>query len=636
MSGRGRGAGRSGARSGGRNGGSGAGTARPGGSAPGAPSGGGRRGHGAIRRSQVISTWGPGALLDLPTHSVIMGGLETWPPTTMLEPIDEPRLARKLVAPGQPVPGLFAPPRPPEQSWMPATGVGSWLFPEWFVVREDPTPGRVSRRLVNRRALDDRRRFEGRPVVATRFVGACPKGHIDDIDWYFFVHGAGSTCRRQLWLDELGTGGDLSDLVVRCECTTQRRLIEAQRPELKALGMCRGTRPWLGPNTREAGCTHATRLLNRFAANVFFPQVQSVLSLPDTGTAIERAITPHMAILTVATDATLLGAYRHIPALTADLAPFTDGELLAAIGQARIAGGSPADRPIKLVELDAILDAPGGYGDDLPIDGTFHARRLPRDTWHRDSRYDAIEAVVQVHRLREVTALLGFTRFEAFTADILGEYGSDVERAAIAVTPTWYPAIERRGEGIFLQIRADAIAGWLARPAVATRIDALLAGQAKWRAERNVVHPHPGGPYVFLHTLAHLLISSLAVRCGYPASALHERIYVDVDGDRYGILVYTSTADADGTLGGLVQQAHAIEEHLADALRAGALCSSDPVCAYHDPASSLEQRWLHGAACHGCTLIGETSCEMRNDHLDRALVIPVIGTREASFVPAHA
>ncbi|MEI6357685.1 MAG: hypothetical protein WCP53_11390, partial [Verrucomicrobiota bacterium] len=209
------------------------------------------------RGPEVISTWGPGALLDLPTHSVIMGGLETWPPTSSLEAVDEPRLARKLVPPGQPVPGLFAPPRPPEQSWMPATGVGSWLFPEWFVVREDPTPGRVSRRLVNRRALDDRRRFEGRPVVATRFVGACPKGHIDDIDWYFFVHGAGSTCRRQLWLDELGTGGDLSDLVVRCECTRQRRLIEAKRPELKALGMCRGTRPWLGPNTREAGCPHA-------------------------------------------------------------------------------------------------------------------------------------------------------------------------------------------------------------------------------------------------------------------------------------------------------------------------------------------------------------------------------------------
>ena len=37
------------------------------------------------------------------------------------------------------------------------------------------------------------------------------------------------------------------------------------------------------------------------------------------------------------------------------------------------------------------------------------------------------------------------------------------------------------------------------------------------------------------------------------------------------------------------------------------------------------------AACHGCALIAETSCEMRNDYLDRALVVPVLGTKDAAF-----
>ena len=32
----------------------------------------------------------------------------------------------------------------------------------------------------------------------------------------------------------------------------------------------------------------------------------------------------------------------------------------------------------------------------------------------------------------------------------------------------------------------------------------------------------------------------------------------------------------------------------------------------------MEARWLHGAACHGCALVAETSCEMRNDYLGRA------------------
>ena len=71
--------------------------------------------------------------------------------------------------------------------------------------------------------------------------------------------------------------------------------------------------------------------------------------------------------------------------------------------------------------------------------------------------------------------------------------------------------------------------------------------------------------------------------------------------------------------------------HLEAALRSAALCSSDPVCAGHAPERSLEERWLHGAACHGCALIAETSCEMRNDYLDRALVVPVIGVPGAAF-----
>jgi hypothetical protein len=45
----------------------------------------------------------------------------------------------------------------------------------------------------------------------------------------------------------------------------------------------------------------------------------------------------------------------------------------------------------------------------------------------------------------------------------------------------------------------------------------------------------------------------------------------------------------------------------------------------------MEERWLHGAACHGCALVAEPSCEMRNDYLDRALVVPVLGVADAAF-----
>ncbi len=175
---------------------------------------------------------------------------------------------------------------------------------------------------------------------------------------------------------------------------------------------------------------------------------------------------------------------------------------------------------------------------------------------------------------------------------------------------------------------------WLGRLVVKQRLGDLAVGHQRWTADRKIERPFPGGPYVLLHTLSHLLIQSLAMRCGYPASSIKERIYADGEAERYGILLYTGSPDADGTLGGLVQQARHIEDHLAQALRMSALCSNDPICAQHAPGKSMEGRWLHGAACHGCALVAETSCEMRNDFLDRALVVPVLGVPDAAFFHA--
>ncbi len=184
-----------------------------------------RKAHGQIRRGQVITTYGPGALIDLPKQSAIVGGLDTWPKTSDLEEILEPRLSRKLESmTNVAAPRLYAPPPDSNDPREPAKGIGAWRFPEWFIVQEvgGSDDRERSRRLIHRKGLDERGRFDGRQVVATRFVRACPKGHVDDLDWRRYVHGPDDNCRRQLWLDERGTGGDLADLVVRCECGKPR------------------------------------------------------------------------------------------------------------------------------------------------------------------------------------------------------------------------------------------------------------------------------------------------------------------------------------------------------------------------------------------------------------------------------
>lgn len=591
---------------------------------------------GEVRPSQLLWTYGPGALIDLPRHSAIVGGLDTWPETSDLEEIIEPRLVRKLQGiTGVAAPQLFAPPPESNDPSEPIRGIGAWRFPEWFVVQESGggDDRERSRRLVHRKGLDERGRFDGRPVVATRFVRACPRGHVDDLGWYGFVHGAENECprTRQLWLDERGTSGDLAELFVRCECGRSRSLYEATRLEMNPLGTCRGARPWLGRNTNE-DCNQPSRLLIRTASNAYFPQVLSVLSLPDRGSAAETAVRELWDDLQIVQSEADLALLKRKSKVAARLAALSDDEVLAAIATAR--GGGAPERPVKQVELDALLAVPEGFGDDVPVDPNFHARRLPDRVWRRSRWTDGIAAVTQVHRLREVMALVGFTRLEAVTPDIDGEYETDVERAQIALEPSWFPAVENRGEGIFLSLRSERVEAWLARPAVKKRIDALAGGHQRWAMDRKSQRPFPGGPYVLLHTLAHLLIQSLAMRCGYAASSIRERIYVDPQARRFGALLYTGSPDAEGTLGGLVHQARHLEAHLLHALRWGALCSNDPICALHVPGQSMEGRWLHGAACHGCALVAETSCEMRNDYLDRALVVPVLGASEAAFFEA--
>lgn len=593
-----------------------------------------RKAHGQIRRGQVITTYGPGALIDLPRHSAIVGGLDTWPKTSDLEEVLEPRLSRKLqTMTGVAAPRLFAPPPDVNDPSEPKKGIVAWRFPEWFVVQErrgDDARER-SRRLVHRKALDGKGRFDKRQVVATRFVRACPKGHVDDLDWRRFVHGVEDNCRRQLWLDERGTSGDLADLVVRCECGKPRGLYEAMKIELNPLGTCRGARPWLGLNSNE-DCNLPSRLLIRTASNAYFPQVVSVLSLPERGTEVETAVRELWDLLQAVDSLESLAVFKRLPQVTEKLASFSDDEILEAITE--IKEGREGERPVKQVELEALLAAPEGFGDDVPVDPNFHARRLPDHGWRHTARSDGIQAVIQLHRLREVLALTGFTRFEAVMPDINGEYETDVERAEIALEPAWFPAVENRGEGVFLQLRAEAVKGWLSREGVKQRLESLVTGHRRWMKDRKTERPFPGGPYVLLHTLSHLLIQSLAMRCGYPASSIRERVYTDTEAGRFGILLYTGSPDAEGTLGGLVQEARHIEDHLAQALRMSALCSNDPICAEHAPGESLEGRWLHGAACHGCALIAETSCEMRNDYLDRALVVPVLGVEDAAFFGA--
>jgi hypothetical protein len=535
------------------------------------------------------------------------------------------------------VPGLRlrTPPLDDPDPTAPPTGVTAWRFPEWFITDVVESSAAVrSRLLIHRSALhrgkyidEDRKK---RNVVPIRFVRACRSGHIGDIDWYGFVHRGHDECRRQLWVDERGTSGDLSEVWVRCACKQERPMTEAATLANRALGMCNGARPWLGPYAGE-NCGEPNRLLVRAASNAYFPQVLTVISLPERDDDVVQAVDRAWDTLQHIDHPEDLENLRKIlPPVEAALYGLANDVVVEEIRSRRAGGTSHANKPVKRAELEVLLTSKEEIGSDVP-DGTFYARALPRDRWTAPISA-AVDRVVLVHRLREVSAQFSFTRFEAITPDAEGDLELGVRPAMLGREITWLPAVENRGEGIFLAFKPDEIKRWSERSDVHARALLLMSGFDRWRSDhKQSRREFPGLAYVMLHSLSHLLLTAVALECGYPASSIRERVYAGEAG--YGILIYTASPDAEGTLGGLVEAGRRITEYLDSAFDGGRLCSNDPVCAEHNPDDEPVRRFLLGAACHGCLLIAETSCEQHNDFLDRALVVPTLCDQGAAFFP---
>ncbi|MFB2891350.1 DrmB family protein [Aerosakkonemataceae cyanobacterium BLCC-F50] len=601
---------------------------------------------GEIRQSQILSTFGPGAMVDLPNYSILIGGLNHWHGDRRR--IYEDRLAGRVAEIlGVKDIALYAPPVDLQDPQAPRSGISAFMFPAWFVAQVEETwtdPNRKQYRtrpllpwasLVKGKYLNPERK--GKPVVPVRFVQACVNGHISDIDWYRFVHNGQTNCRGQLWLDEGGSGNDFADIFVRCEaCKARRPLSDATVPSGKVLGFCQGHRPWLGPKAQEPCISQATekpeynRLLVRSASNAYFSQVLSVISLPDSDEALRNAVNlVYEDFLQYAESVAEVKKERKKQKVFTALEGFSDDAVWTEI-QHRQGGYADKPKSIKQVEIETLLSSPEEVGEDVP-EGDFYARARKLDELS-PALLKRIERIILVHRLREVVAQVGFTRFEAAMPDIDGELDINVQLAALDLETTWVPAIENKGEGVFIAFRKQAIDDWLKRKPVQERGRQLMKGFTEWQESHKLSEAKfPGLPYIMLHSLSHLLITAVSLECGYSASSIRERIYAGDAG--YGILLYTGSAGSEGTLGGLVQVGKRIEYHLSVALELGRLCSNDPVCAQHKPDSVQEERFLHGSACHGCLLIAEPSCERRNEFLDRALVVATVEELGAEFFP---
>lgn len=584
---------------------------------------------GTVRRSQLISTYGIGAIVDLEAGSFMPTGLEDWANATRFASlsISEPRLQAQLgVSHFRSAPIMEAIPNSfgmvDARKTTPAV-----RFPEW---QECPKCHRLGVEDAPFETKGNRLRCMKCNVIVNpvRFVVACGHGHIEDFPWSWWAHrnhSDGMCDRPTLFLRSHGSSAALADLYVECtNCPGARSSLGDAfgAKTFEGRRKCSGKRPWLHD---QEDCAEVPRAIQRGASNVHFGVVASALSIPPASQPAFQAVEELMGVLRHIPESTRMDAIRGF----AEERGFDPEELRAAYESTqstRSVDGRYTDAISRAEEYRALClsthDEP--QGEYVP-----HFQNDVRAPDDRITKW--FDLVGAVSRLREVRALAGFSRIEPYP--VAGERIREAIRdgrispLSATLSPDWLPAAEVRGEGIFLRFRSETVERWMAaNPAVSERasaLDRISAGVAKRRGyERDyLITPR----LLLVHSFAHALIRQLSLDCGYSASSLRERLYVAEAADgapaMQALLVYTGSPDSDGSLGGLVRMADAglVEDIVLRTIAAAEWCGSDPVCGETDPAQSGER--ISGAACHSCLLLPETACEKFNRELDRTMLV---------------
>lgn len=594
---------------------------------------------GELRRSSIISLFGPGAIVDFRADgapvSAIIAGLEEWdrtappPGVRNRQSVHEPRLERRLGVKGFRLPPIQidVPQERPNEG-----ALAAFRFPDWL---QCPKCGRIARSSqwtsdpgkAGRYCASCTQKAPGRRkvfAIPVRFVVACEKGHIDEFPWHLWV-GHKEDCDNKngaLFLESTRPG--LAGLYLTCKKCEARKSMDGifssstwERFDFR----CKGNKPWL--QTKDGLCDQKPRVIQRGASNVYFPVVESALSIPPWSDRLQRALGVYWdpLINTEEQDRTgLIEAFARGP-----LKPVLEElqmtpETLAEEIQARIQSLFSTEISENSIRREEFLQLASGVNTQPDEADEFEIRneKIPQSLRPFFSR------IVRVVRLREVRVLKGFTRI------------TPPEGMTPAVAPLaerkleWLPAIEVRGEGIFIAFNNAQLAKWRQNRHVQQRIgkiqqlvdSALVNGEKK---EPFSVTPE----FILVHSFAHVLMRQLTLECGYSGASLRERLYVDDQG-MTGLMIYTATPDTDGTLGGLQRQGETgrIEKAIKGSLESVEWCSSDPLCVQGLMAAPGA---FSLAACHACMLVPETSCEHFNCYLDRALLVGLPEDPAAGF-----
>lgn len=592
-----------------------------------------------LRRGQIITTFGPGAIVNLEAGSFIAMDIDSWPKNDDKNVIYEERLQNRLKV------KYFR--EPPSSESFPK-GLPYRRFPKWLFC-----PKCRVLKTYDKWTVDEDRKYLTtpwcpdcrRPLVPMSLLVACRKGHIDEFPWAQWVPHKDASCGSNptLKYNTSLAGAGLAGSKIECLSCHKDRSLQGAFSKDAFDTRCTGIKPW--SQDAPEPCGERLKTVQRGGSNVYFPKIVSSITIPPF------------------TD-TMFDAIKETEAWTAlvsseGIVEIDDTMRDKFIQKIAVEVRQPFDEVKSCIDkIESAADDSKVLEEDYRFDeyNAFHGNYDKKSNSNKDfevvkgifseSYADyGIKNIFLVKSLREVRALVGFTRLRPIETDMdLSDEASDDASELVSLTnrpgkhASWKPAVEVRGEGIFIALDSQKINAWAKQEQIIERINKLNRNYEDSCKSRKKAYKPISAKYVLLHTLSHLLIRQLSYESGYSSASLRERIYSNsLENDTHemqGILIYTAAGDADGTLGGLVRQANperfsAVLEALKESSH---WCANDPLC-IESKGQGYES--LNLAACYACGLLSETSCEDFNRFLDRAFVAGTHEFQNIGFFDFH-
>lgn len=585
---------------------------------------------GDVRENQLLTSFGVGSIVDFVNDTVIIAGVDNWKQDENL------RIYHRNLSELTGVEYFLKPNTSNTTGFKGRSAdVPSYIFPENLYCPQCKV-------FINWSELQYKNKFERRqcfltrgnkickaPLIPARFVIICENGHMEDFPYFWWIHGnepcSSGKENPRIFMSNRENRSDVESLYIKCiDCGKTRSMFQAFSENVFSGEngyCCKNNHPHLKSKkiNNDTPCKEKLKTRLRTSSGVYFPVNVSAISIPPWSREAVQFIEKEMKTLCFI-NSEMIPQYLEQNVLPKVPKQITLQDLVIAYDFI-ISEKTQAvtESSIFFDEYSVLIKG------DIDDEGEYSAKSVecPNDF------KPFIEQVVAVDKLTVVQAMVGFTRGTPLANSNL------FDPRIVPLTETkqnWLPAVKLNGEGIFIEFNKIQLDLWSKKNH--KRFELM-----KNSLETSYIKTEKFSPqYVFLHTFSHLFIRALSDVCGYNTASIQEKIYSTFEGEKEneksmcGVLIYLASTDSEGSLGGLIsiaENTNRLEIVIKKMLQSALWCSGDPLC------SSATQQGLNGlnyAACHDCTLLPETSCEIQNTLLDRISVVGMPENRSLGFL----